>query len=145
MAKSSKPVMDFKRGDDFKLTLVVSNKKLPTALAQLEVIKALEAIDPPNPTEIAAQMAIYNTMIIVDISTWTMTSQIRYCGKLMDNLQVNITNGPNGVFTLTSPADNTGGWVPRKYDCDIEFDDQVSGITSSETFTINVKEDVTHG
>ena len=80
----------------------------------------------------------------IDITSWTVTSQIRYSKKLINNVTVDITSAVNGEFTLSVPKVQTELWIPkRKLLCNVQFDQLVGGRISSEVFTILVLEDPT--
>lgn len=79
----------------------------------------------------------------VDISTWTIQSQVRYSGKLVDDLDIILVSGGNGQFNLTKAATSTQLWPDRKLKCDVEFIKSGKKV-SSQTFIIDVEEDVTN-
>jgi hypothetical protein len=79
----------------------------------------------------------------VDISDWTIASQVRYARKLISELDVTITNGPLGQFTISLPHAQTALWPVRTLKCDIQFDRPVEGRVSSRTFLIDCMEDQT--
>lgn len=80
----------------------------------------------------------------VDISAWTISSQVRYSRKLISELDATITDGAAGQFTISLPASQTALWPARKLKCDVQFDRPGEGRVSSQTFIIDVKEDQTH-
>lgn len=80
----------------------------------------------------------------VDITGWTIASQVRYARKLISDLDVTITDGPAGQFTISLPYSQTASWPARELKCDIQFD-RPEGRISSQTFIINVTEDQTYG
>lgn len=79
----------------------------------------------------------------VDITLWTVASQIRYSKKLIDNVIVTVTDAVNGEFTLSVAKENTAIWPARKLKCDIQFDRPTEGRVSSQTFIVEVLEDQT--
>lgn len=79
----------------------------------------------------------------VDITGWTLTSQVRYARKLISDLDVTITNAGIGQFTISLPHAQTALWPVRKLKCDIQFDRPVAGRVSSKTFIIECTEDQT--
>jgi hypothetical protein len=79
----------------------------------------------------------------VDITGWTIASQVRYSKKLISDLTITITDGPQGQFTVSLPSAETATWPARKLKCDIQFDRPVEGRVSSQTFVIDVSEDQT--
>lgn len=154
MAKT--PKIPFKAGDDFVLTLTVTNKvSAPALAAQTAVIEAQAAYDaliiadPQVPVAIAAALVIlddakddYAAAIIVDITAWTITSSMRWITKLMADFTVTKTNAVLGIFTIDCPSEETQLWKPRVYDVDTQF--VIAGKkSSSPTFQIDVKQDIT--
>lgn len=79
----------------------------------------------------------------VDITGWTIASQVRYARKLISDLDVTITNAAAGEFTIALPKEQTATWPARKLKCDIQFDRPVEGRVSSQTFFIECTEDQT--
>lgn len=156
MATSKTPSIPLKKGDDFKLDLTVQDKNNTTAITNYTILEAAQKVlnqvteaDPQviqdvidaQAAVVAAQVA-YDLSIIVDISGWVMASQVRWCGKLVDALVVTILNATVGTFSISMGSANTALWDTRKLDCDIEFT-RPTGKVSSQTFIIDVKEDVT--
>lgn len=84
-----------------------------------------------------------NNGTAVDITGWTITSQIRYSKKLIDDVTVTITDATAGEFTISVDKANTAIWPARKLKCDIQFDRPSEGRVSSQTFIISVSEDQT--
>lgn len=157
MAKN--PTIQFKRGDDFKLDLTVTDTnnniaiaaKLTLTAAQADYDAAIAA-DPQVALDIStAQTALdlaqaaYDTAILVNITDWVIASQIRWCGKLVSDFTVIILDALNGIFTITADAANTQTWIPRVYEMDIEFIRPGTGKISSETLLIEVRKDITNG
>lgn len=85
----------------------------------------------------------------VPITGWTIASQVRYARKLISDLDVTITNGAAGEFSISLPKEQTVLWPagpkdkPRRLKCDIQFDRPVEGRVSSQTFYIDCTEDQT--
>lgn len=79
----------------------------------------------------------------VDITGWTIASQVRYARKLISDLDVTITNASAGEFSISLPKEQTALWPVRKLKCDIQFDRPVEGRVSSQTFIIDCMEDQT--
>lgn len=81
----------------------------------------------------------------VNLTGVTITSSVKV-GAFTDTLTVTVTDAVNGLFTLTRAAASTALW-PVSSDasvmyCDVQF--VGGGVTrSSETFIINVVEDIT--
>lgn len=150
------PKIPFKAGDDFVLTLTVTNKvSAPALAAETAVIEAqsiydnLLIADPPDAVAIAAALVVLNAAkddyaeaIIVDITDWTITASMRWITKLMADFVVTKTDAATGKFTLEVPAEDTQLWKPRVYDVDVQF--LIDGKkSSSQTFQIDVKKDIT--
>ena len=155
-SKDSMPSLDFKRGDDFKLDLTVQDTNNAISLGLLSDLNlakaALEATieaDPLNTGAIqtaqnavdAAQIA-YDASIVVDITGWTMKSQVRHAKKLISELDITVVDAANGIFTLSKDDLDTVSWPIRSLTCDVEFV-RPEGKVSSETFLVNVIEDQT--
>ena len=51
-----------------------------------------------------------NNSTPVDITGWTIASQVRYARKLISDLDVTITNGTAGKFTIALPKEQTALW-----------------------------------
>lgn len=150
------PKIPFKAGDDFVLTLTVTNKvSAPALVAETAVIEAqsiydnLLIADPPDAVAIAAALVVLNAAkddyaeaIIVDITDWTITASMRWITKLMADFIVTKTDAVTGRFTLEAPSEDTQAWKPRVYDVDVQF--LIAGKkSSSQTFQIDVKKDIT--
>jgi len=152
------PKISFKAGDDFVLTLTVTNKvSAPALAAETAMIEAQTIYDTlliaqtPNAVAIAAALVVLNgakddyaDAIIVNITSWTITASMRWITKLMADFVVTKTDATNGKFTLEAPAEDTKFWKPRVYDVDVQF--LIGGKkSSSQTFQIDVKKDITQG
>ena len=98
--------MDFKRGDTFTISAVVTTNGVPE-----------------------------------NLTGWTIKSQLRDGrGALVAELVTAIEDAVNGVYSLTF-ADTTGWPITELYG-DVEY--TFGGtILSTETFTVNVVEDIT--
>lgn len=79
----------------------------------------------------------------VDITGWTIASQVRYAKNLISDLDCTITNVTQGQFTISLPKEQTALWPIRNLKCDIQFDRPIEGRVSSQTFTIKCLEDQT--
>ncbi len=152
--KTSK--IPFKAGDDFVLTLTVTNKTSTEAVAAATAVAEAQANydaeiikDTPNPTTVASLLAAlnaakdaYDEAIIVDITDWEITSSMRWVTKLIATFIVTKTDAETGKFTLECSSEETQQWKTRVYDVDIQF--IINGKrSSSQTFQIDVKRDVT--
>ena len=77
----------------------------------------------------------------VDISGATIRANLRFYSETKA-LTPEITDGPNGTFTLSATPAETETWTPGRWRCDIEM--TVGGVVaSSDAFSITVKRDVT--
>ena len=87
-----------------------------------------------------------NAGVAVNLTGYTITSTAKVGTSFSDSLTVAVTNAAAGQFTLSETAANTANW-PISSDasimyCDVQF--VLSGVVkSSETFIINVVEDIT--
>ena len=147
----------FKRGDDFYLdfTLTDTNSDLAVAAAALVVTEQatyddLLVADPIDQPAIDAQLivldaakAAYEASVIMDITGWSIASQIRWCGRLIETFNVDMTYANVGMFILTATSAQTQLWNPRKYDIDVQFS-RAAGKISSETFILDVQKDITN-
>ena len=79
----------------------------------------------------------------VDLTGWAMRCMVRYAKRLIDELDVTITNAALGQFTVSVPASKTGLWPVRDLKSDIEFT-RPEGKISSNTFILRVEEDQTY-
>lgn len=158
MVATNHPTINFKRGDDFKLDLTVTDTNNTTALENKVILDAAQvtydeavAADPQVPQDIIdAQAALdvaqadYDASIIVDISTWTITSMVGWRGKFINEFVVILTDPTIGLFTITLGSADTVLWEPREYQMDIQFV-RTEGKVSSETMIIDVEKDITSG
>lgn len=146
-----------KIGDDFSLTVAVKNAASPSALAAEAVLTAAKAsllaaqnTVPLVPQDVldaqeavdAAQTA-YDMALEVDISAWTITSSMKWYGKLVTSFDVVVEDALRGIFSINAAFSETSLWKPREYDADIQF--VISGKkTSSDTFKVLAVRDVTN-
>jgi hypothetical protein len=77
----------------------------------------------------------------VDITGWTIRSQIRDGNTLVDTCTVTITDDAAGEYELL--VEDTTEWPTRVLRCDIEYTTDADQITSTETFEICVIRDIT--
>lgn len=142
---------DFKIGDDFLLPFTVTSKDSPAGISAQAVVSAAQiaydtalAANPQVPLTIStAQSALiaaqeaYALAIIVNISTWTIESSIKWCGKLIDTFTVVKTDPSNGKFTIGLSNTLTTVWKPRMYEVNVQF--TINGFKrSAETFNVLV-------
>ncbi len=166
------PTIKFKRGDSFKLDITVTDPNSAAAVAAQVVLTAAEetlaaaevilaaaiaAIPPVQQdiddaqaivdtavTDLATAQGIYDTAIIVDISGWTITSSLRWCGKLITNFVVTIINAAAGTLTITALTTVSELWNEREHKMDVHFVSP-SGATSSETIIVDIERGPTNG
>ncbi len=152
------PKITFKRGDSFKLDITVTDPNSPAAIAAAAALvlteadyqAALDAV-PQVPQDIIdtkalrdADQATYDAAIIVDITNWTITSSLRWCGKLITNFVVTIVSAVAGTLTITALTTVSELWQIREHNMDIHFV-RTAGATSSETIIIDVERGPTNG
>ena len=147
----------FKSGDDFNLdfTLTDTNSVLAASAAALVVTEQatygdLLKADPIDQPAIDAQLIVlnaaitaYDASVLMDITGWGIASQIRWCGKLIETFNVDVTQASIGMFTLQATTAQTQLWKPRKHQVDVQFT-RASGKISSETFILDVQKDITN-
>lgn len=152
------PKILVKRGDDFRLDMTIQDLNNDAALVSKDAMDAAQAAydaalaaNPQVPADITttynalvAAQAAYADDIIVDISTWTITSKLAWAGKLISTFNVVIIDGPAGNFSVRLGNADTALWKPRTYDMDVQFV-RAEGKVSSETFLVIVEKDITNG
>lgn len=152
------PTINFKRGDTFKLEIAVVDKLSTAAVAAQTALTNAEAayqaaliavpfvqatVDSTLITRDAAQVT-YNAAIIVDITGWTITSKLNWCGKEVSVFTVTIVSAVAGTLTVIALPIVTALWNPREHEQDITFVTP-SGTTSSENIIIIVTKGATNG
>lgn len=80
----------------------------------------------------------------VDITGWTITSQIRQETTLIDTLAVDVVNAANGQFNLLATPAQTSSWALGSHSVDIEFISPTGFVVSSQTFTLQLVRDITY-
>jgi len=80
----------------------------------------------------------------VNVTDWSIRSQIRNNDTLIATLTVTKTDAINGEIVLSATAAQTDTWTAGVHSCDIEFTDGNSDVFSTETFTAIILEDVSH-
>jgi hypothetical protein len=152
------PKILVKRGDDFRLDMTIQDLNNDAAIASKAALDAAQAAynaalaaNPQVPADITttynalvAAQATYANDIVVDISTWTITSKLAWAGKLISTFTVVIVDGPAGNFSVRLGSADTALWKPRTYDMDVQFV-RAEGKVSSETFLVIVEKDITNG
>lgn len=143
MAKRTKPVLTIKKGDTFSLPLVVTNTYNPDALVTKAQIDTEQSRPNPDIYTISSLIQTYEEQIKVDITGWTISCDMDWCGRHIHSFTINITDGPEGEFEIEATSVESSDWIPRNYDADIQFVKE-GNKESSETFTISVLKDVTN-
>lgn len=157
MARKKITTLPFKRGDDFKVDFTLTDTNHTTAIdlkatldAENVILEDLESADLVDSAAVATQAAIvqatedaYEAAILVNISGWTISAQLRRFSNLVTDFTIDMTNAHIGKFTLTCPSAETQMWKPVTHQCDIQFE-HVVGKISSETFLVEVEKDVTY-
>jgi hypothetical protein len=152
------PKIIVKRGDNFRLDMTAQDTNSDAAIAQAIVVaeaqnaynQALAAVPQVPATVASTQAALlaaqvsYNSIILIDITTWVITSKMAWAGKLITTFTVTIEDGPNGVFSIQAVPAQTDLWKPRTYEADVQFY-RDSLKVSSQTFMIQVERDITNG
>lgn len=142
MARRKQPLLVIKRGDDFNLELTVSDVNNEAAVTAKTLLDLELEKENPDTVVVQAQLDAYNAAIIQDITDWTIECQMRWCGRLLYDFTVTITDGPNGLFTVSAPRVDTELWIPRTVQADLQF--TIEGVRiSSETFNIQIAKDKT--
>lgn len=80
----------------------------------------------------------------VDVTNWTIKSQIRTGATLLQELTVEKTTPASGEFTLSATASETSDWPLGTHQTDIELIDDNSFVVSSQTFDVQVVRDITY-
>jgi len=133
-----------KQGDDFSINLYVTNVETSGAIQAANDLATTMAADPVSTVDVQNALDTYNAAILVDITNWTIESEMRWCGTLTQAFTVTKPGSPLNLFTLSALSADTQGWSPRSYDCDVEFTVPGEGVRSTNTFKIVVQEDVTN-
>jgi hypothetical protein len=154
---SKTQILKFKQGDDFKLDFTLTdtnNSGAVTAQAAVEAKREeiIDMEDQVNPDLAAIAVAngelitlvdAYEAAIQMDITGWSIASQLRWCGELIETFTIDETTLDIGKFAIIATAAQTALWIPRNYDMDIQFT-RLTGKISSETFILDVEKDVTN-
>jgi hypothetical protein len=82
--------------------------------------------------------------VAVDITDWTIRSQIRQDTTLVYEFLVTKTDPGNGVFSLSATPAETASWPLGSLLIDIEFIDPTGFVISSQTFTMQIVRDITY-
>lgn len=152
------PRISFKRGDSFKLDITITDPNSAAALAAFATLEEAQAAyqaaldaDPQVPQDIIDTLAAmvvaqdaYDLVIIVDITGWTITSKLTWCGKEIAVFVVVIDDPLIGTLNITATSEVTFLWKVRAHEQDILFV-RPEGATSSETIIIDVERGSTNG
>lgn len=156
MARKKTIRYPFKRGDDFKLDFTLKDTNTAEAIAakdlwveELATLIELQQADPLDAAAVTAQQAVvdaaeaaYEAEILMDITGWVITSQIRLNDTLVADLVIDDSNYNIGKFALTLDKSLTQNWKIAEHDVDVSFE-RASGTTSSDSFIVDVQKDVT--
>jgi len=82
-----------------------------------------------------------STTTPIDLTGWTVASQVRYKGTLVSALTVTVTDAAAGAFQLE--AQSTQDWPAKELACDIQYTAPSGQVMSTETFAINCVADET--
>lgn len=88
------------------------------------------------------EAALANNGQPVNITGWSIRSQIRRNNQLVDDLVVTVTDALMGKYTIASSG-STENWPVAQLRTDIEYTTDTGQIVSTETYYINCVEDVT--
>ncbi len=152
------PRIAFKRGDSFKLDITITDPNSDEALAAAAALVITEAalaaaliavpfVQQDVDDAIVARDADQATLdaaIIVDITGWTITSKLSWCGTLISTFVVTIVSAVAGTFNITAIPAVTALWKVREHNQDILFV-RTEGNTSSENIIVDVKRGATNG
>lgn len=151
----SKTTISVKRGDTFRLELTITDTNNAEALENdrlLGITKTnyenaiLSGIQEDIDAEflnLNAAQAAYDLSTVVDISDWTITSEMKLSSLLVAQFTIEFVSPTLGVFSIYSDNTTTAGWEPRTYEVDIQFSRPGLGVTSSQTFYVSVLKDIT--
>jgi len=79
----------------------------------------------------------------VSLSSTSVKSQMIKGSNPLVDLTVTVTDSANGEFTLSKTAAETDVLEIGQYQCDIQFTTDSGVVTSTNTFTITIVEDIT--
>jgi hypothetical protein len=74
----------------------------------------------------------------VPIVGWSLDSQVRQHGKLVDTLVIAVTDAATGAYTLTSSG-STAAWPLGELEFDVRYTTDLGQIISTEVVSINCK------
>lgn len=88
------------------------------------------------------QNKVTNSSGPVNLSGWTIKSQVKDGQILVADLTATITNASNGEYSLKFLG-STSNWPVKKLRCDIQYRTNDGIVVSTETFLIDVEQGVT--
>lgn len=85
------------------------------------------------------------SLVPSNITAWSIRAHIRDSSDtLLQALTVTVTNAAGGVFSLTATDTQTATWAVGTYQIDIEFTNGAGLVFSTNTFDLNVVQDISH-
>ena len=80
-----------------------------------------------------------------DLTGWTAAMEIKHTSGVRNAVTVTIVDAPGGRVKMTADAAATATWPVGPNRADIEFTDGSGTVRSTETFMVEVEEDITNG
>lgn len=87
------------------------------------------------------ELSVSNNGEAVNLTGWTIASQVRSKSKLISTLAVEYTDRVLGIYRLRD--NNTSDWPLGMLVCDIKYTTDDGQIVHSETFEIEVQRGIT--
>ena len=139
-SKSNTPTINFKRGDSFRLPmkLRINSGAALTAKQELDKLKCTG-----DSSFLSIAQANYDLASTQDISLWTVNSQLRRNDTLIHEFTIESVELTTGQIALVADKTVTALWEPREHVVDVQFISDTGFVNSTQTFIINVQEDVT--
>lgn len=78
-----------------------------------------------------------------DLTGWQIDSEVRFQGKLVSTLTVERTNEVAGTYRLSCLPASTKVWPVGTLDVDVQYTSPTGQVSSTDTFAIACKADVT--
>ncbi len=88
-------------------------------------------------------MHLQQNSLGVDITGWTITSEVRYGSKLIAPLQVQMVTPSVGQFNLLASPSVTKDFPLKPLECDVMFTKTNGDVVHSPTFILDVERGVT--
>lgn len=80
----------------------------------------------------------------VDITSWTITSQLRDAADVViQDFTVTTTDAAGGEYLLSATPADTADWAPGNYFMDVDYVDSLGFKQSTATLVVTVKKDIT--